>query len=289
MFLIGKTYIKGGILMKKFSAFLFVLIVAMLLPSNISASEKNETDPDVALKEILDLRVNSKFESYGKRVIDDRYDTEEEKMKEYLDGSLNGDPLINYEVLDKNIVSSNKLVYTVKMEYESGYVYEHNVNLVKYKDDWYINILNELLEDNTDFKLVKKSKEVEQLIEEENTEIQNQEINNNENDVGIMVGSLVKSFYGTLKGELYSSNFYIPGPSLILGINEQRLDSGYSMRYRLYKDTYDGWINCADKRVYNNVTSSQGYITSYSADVSGRTKVFLRIDGSGYTRGGIYY
>ncbi|MGD6992014.1 hypothetical protein [Sutcliffiella horikoshii] len=271
--------------MKKLSTLLFALIVSILLPSNILASEENTTDPDAAIKEILDLRVNNEMESYAKRVIDERYTKEEEKTSEYLDGSLNGDPLVSYEVIEKNIVNSKKVVYTVRMDYESGFVYENKVNLETFKGEWYIKILAKHLEDNVDFKVVKKSKEVKQLIEKENTEKQSYD----EYEIGIMSGILLKSFYGSFDYSIDTSNFYISGSSLILGINEQTLDSGTNMWYRLYKDTLDGWLKAAEKRVYNNVTSSQNYRTSFTANVSGQTKVFLRIDGDGYTRGGIYY
>ncbi|WP_456275070.1 hypothetical protein [Bacillus sp. AK031] len=276
--------------MKKITTILFVLIVSILLPSTIFASEKNTIDPDAAVREILDLRVNSNMELYANRVIDERYETDEEKMKAYVDGSLNGDPLLGYEIIEKKAISSSKVLYTVKMEYKSGYVYEHKVNLEKSKGDWHIKILDKYLEKNTDFKMVKRSNDVTKLIEKEKAEKEQiYGVQTDEYEVGMMSsGVLVKSFYGTFKNELYTSNFYVPGPSLILGINEQKLEGGTSMLYRLYKDTLDGWINAAQKRVYNSVTTSQGYTTSFTADVSGRTKVFLRIDGHGYTRGGIY-
>ncbi len=160
----------------------------MLLPSTGLTGGK-DVNPDEEIKEILDLRV-SNVESYVERVIDERYETEEEKLESYKDD----DPLVLYEILSKEAVNSDDVVYQVEMEYESGFVYEHNVHLVKVHDDWYINIPDRVLEKDKDFKVIKGYMEIaEEKLEKE---LKRREIlNNHADNFGINSEVLIFKIY----------------------------------------------------------------------------------------------
>lgn len=224
----------------------------------MSAKTSVSGNPEDSVHEILSLLINGNTVEYADRVIDKRFKDQQEAIDLYkLNHEFN--PLVSYNILETEIVTNNSYNCKVELVYKSGRIYEQNLLLTLENDVW------KLLLENHDLD------EVETLNEIEN------------DDIGILSGIHLVGWDMTIKSTLGTSNFVTPSRALILSIKSQYTTT--SMEYRVWGIYSSGQEMLGSTRVYGNVTERL-----YSLGISEvPPKAYLAVNGSGSSRGDLYY
>lgn len=144
------------------SGIVATLMAIVTIPFLANSEKQESPSPEKFVKEYIELTKANDYENLVDLVIDDRFNDDRQiKLETYKTLEQSASPLENYEIKEVKDITADKATVITIVKYKDGSIEQIPMHLLKKDENWKLHISNGNALDDKDYKLIKKSDEVE--------------------------------------------------------------------------------------------------------------------------------